>query len=436
MDVKIKFDPRPHQEVAFAKRKRFSVLVWHRRSGKTVFSVVLLILKALACKKKSGRFAYVAPFYGQAKAVAWSYLKGYAAAIPHVEFRESELTVVFPNGATVRLYGADNPDSLRGLYFDGVVLDEVADMRPQMWGEIIRPALTDRDGWALFIGTPKGLNLFSDLYFAAIKDPSWFADLKRADETDSIPKSEIEAARRDMSAPQFAQEFDCDFAAAVSNAIIPLDLARAAYGKKLTAHEYAHAPRILGVDVARFGDDRSSMILRQGLAVFKPTIMRGLNTMELASRVAHESDTQNPDAVFIDEIGIGAGVLDRLRQLGRREVLGVNSGAKPTNPKYLNLRAEMWDKAAQFLREGGCLPECQELLTDLCAPTYSFNSAQRMVLESVEHMKERGLQSPDVASALVFTFAAPVQKRSAVDPFGIRRSDDRVETDYDVLAMR
>src|SRR5262249_38711880 len=149
------------------------------------------------------------------------------AAIPSVEYHESLLEVRLPNGARIRLYGADNPDALRGIFLDGVVLDEVADLRPNLWGEGIRPTLADRKGWALFIGTRRGINLFSELYFKALVDPAWFARLFTYEDTQTISKEEIDSARAMMTERQFAQEFLCDFQAGSDDALIPLDLARA-----------------------------------------------------------------------------------------------------------------------------------------------------------------------------------------------------------------
>ena len=135
--------------------KRWSIAVAHRRAGKTVACIQKLTKGALECKLHEPRFAYVAPLYNQAKDIAWVYLRHYARKLG-ASINESELRVDLPGGARVRLYGADNPDRLRGMYLDGVVLDEYADMRPSVWGEIIRPMLADRAGWATFIGTQIG----------------------------------------------------------------------------------------------------------------------------------------------------------------------------------------------------------------------------------------------------------------------------------------
>src|SRR5690606_35091008 len=113
--------------------RRFSVLVIHRRAGKTVLAIMRLIASALRNEQQAPRYAYIAPQLNQAKDVAWSYLKHYGLKVPGAVANESELYVEFPNGARVRVYGADNPDRLRGIYLDGVVLDEVADMKSEVW---------------------------------------------------------------------------------------------------------------------------------------------------------------------------------------------------------------------------------------------------------------------------------------------------------------
>jgi len=198
--------------------KRWGIAVCHRRAGKTVACVQKLIKGALECKRPDPRFAYVAPLYNQAKDVAWTYLKRFAYSLgadPH----ESELRIDMPqNGGRIRLYGADNPDRLRGLYLDGVVLDEYADMQPSVWGEIIRPMLADRQGWATFIGTPKGHNSFYDLWVNAQTDPAWYPLMLRASETGLIEASELEDAKRTMTADQYEQEFECSFEAAIVGA--------------------------------------------------------------------------------------------------------------------------------------------------------------------------------------------------------------------------
>ena len=229
------YQPRPLQAQLHREVKRFNVLVAHRRFGKTVWAVNELIDQCLRCPKPDPRYAYIAPFFNQAKDIAWEYLKRYTAPIPGATPNESELRVDLPGGRRIRLYGADNADRMRGIYLDGVVLDEPAQMEPRVWSEIIRPALADREGWAVFIGTPMGRNAFHDRYETAKGDPAWRASLFRASETGIIPQAELDAARRDMTPEQYEQEFECSFEAAIVGAYYGRELAAAEKDKRITS---------------------------------------------------------------------------------------------------------------------------------------------------------------------------------------------------------
>lgn len=218
IEVETGYRPRPLQAQLHRSTKRFNVLVAHRRFGKTVFCINEIIDRALRCNLPRPRYAYVAPFYRQAKQIAWDYAKQYTRPIPGMTANESELRIDLPGERRITLYGADNPDALRGLYLDGVVLDEYADMDPNVWPSVIRPALADRMGWAVFIGTPKGRNAFCELYEKAKADPEWYAAMFKASETGIVPEAELAAARKDMTEDQYAQEFECSFDAAVVGA--------------------------------------------------------------------------------------------------------------------------------------------------------------------------------------------------------------------------
>ncbi|WP_250645557.1 terminase large subunit domain-containing protein [Salidesulfovibrio onnuriiensis] len=202
--------------------RRFSVLVCHRRFGKTVLSVNRLIREARETQRPDWRGAYIAPLYKQAKAVVWDYLKhfcGKGLETCDVKFNETELRADFENGARIRLFGANNPDSLRGLYLDAVVFDEVAQMPYRVWSEVVRPALSDRKGWGMFIGTPQGKNALYRLWRQAQRDAGWNAAMYRASETDVLEAGELEAARREMAPEEYEQEFECSFSAAVRGPI-------------------------------------------------------------------------------------------------------------------------------------------------------------------------------------------------------------------------
>ena len=156
------------------RRSRWAICVSHRRAGKTVACINELIIGATMCRRHEPQFAYIAPKRNQAKRIAWKYLKSFKRFMPGRRVSETELWVELPGGARIEILGADKPDRLRGMYWDGVVLDEYGDMDPETWTKVIRPALSDRKGWACFIGTPKGKNHFHRLWAASDGDPDWY----------------------------------------------------------------------------------------------------------------------------------------------------------------------------------------------------------------------------------------------------------------------
>jgi phage terminase large subunit len=233
VQVVIPYAPRPIFQRFHDRAQRFGCIVAHRRAGKTVACVNELIRGAIQSDKPEPRFAYVAPYYAQAKDVAWSYLRRFTQPIPEVQVNESELRVDLPTGARIRLYGADNYDRLRGTYFDGIILDEYADMDPRAYSEVIRPALSDRQGWAVFIGTPKGRNAFWEVYDRASKDDAWYHAMHKASETGIVPATELELARQDMTADQYDQEYECSFQAAIAGAYFGREMVAAENAKRI-----------------------------------------------------------------------------------------------------------------------------------------------------------------------------------------------------------
>jgi hypothetical protein len=236
-DIKLKYRPRSVFEDYHNRKERWAVIVAHRRCGKTVACINDLIVKALIENKPHAQYAYIAPYYSQAKSVAWRYLERFSEPVL-AKSNQSELWVELINGARIRLFGADNPDSLRGNFLDGVVLDEMADMKPSLWGEIIRPLLADRLGWATFIGTPKGHNAFYDIYNEATKKPNWYTKVLRADQTNLLAQSELDDAKASMSDNQYEQEFLCSFEAAILGAYYGQEMRRITDLERITTVDY------------------------------------------------------------------------------------------------------------------------------------------------------------------------------------------------------
>ena len=215
MEVAIPYDPRVAFIPFHQRSSRFAAMVCHRRAGKTVACVYELITRALYTNKKRAKFAYIGPFRQQAKEIAWEYLKEGTEGVRKGPPRESDLRITLPNDATISLYGADNPDALRGLYFDGVVIDEYGDCRPTLWGEVVMPTLMDRRGWAVFIGTIRGKNHFYKILERAKAEDNWHYMQLKASESGILSDEDLAEARGIMTESQYQQEMECNPEAAV-----------------------------------------------------------------------------------------------------------------------------------------------------------------------------------------------------------------------------
>lgn len=320
--ISLEFTLRAPQAEIDRNLKRFNVLVCHRRMGKTVYCIARLFKAAAECKKHNPRFAYVAPLYKQAKTVSWDYLKHFASRA-NCTINEAELRVDLPNGARIQLLGADNYDTLRGIYLDGVVMDEYAQMPPKAWREVIRPALSDREGWAIFIGTPKGKNEFWKLYEDNKTKPDWYVGMFKASETGMLPESELESARETMTEDEYEQEYECSFSAALQGAY---------YGRLLNQAEsqgrigfVPHRPEIkvhtawdLGV-----GDSTSIWFFQQvgpeiGLIDFEEDAGKGL---DFYARILKDKDYTYgshyaPHDIKVREWVSGKSRIDQAKNLG------------------------------------------------------------------------------------------------------------------------
>ena len=303
---------------------RWFIGVAHRRAGKTVADINELIIGATRCKLQNPRFAYVAPQLNQAKDIAWTYLKEYTAFLTP-KINESELWVELPGGARIRIYGADNPDRLRGIYLDGVVLDEFGDMDPTIWTQVIRPALSDRKGWACFIGTPKGKNQFHRLWLEAEDNADWTRLMLKASETGLLDQKELADARKMMSDDEYAQEYECSFEAAVRGAYYGREIAEAE--DRITSVPYdprleVHTAWDLGVAdstviwfIQMVGRETRWIDVLKGEGV-------GLDwyVKELKNRPYNYGRHYLPHDVEVRELGTGKSRLEVLGDLGVRNI--------------------------------------------------------------------------------------------------------------------
>lgn len=211
------------------RSQRFACIVAHRRAGKTFACVQDLIRSAMSYTRKGPpcRFGYIAPTRDQAKDIAWQYLQDYSAAIPGVKFNQADLSITYPNGSMVRLYSGDSYDRMRGLFFDGVVIDEPADIDPSAWPYVIMPCLSDYQGWATFIGTCKGKNAFYRTFHNALKSSDWLTLDLKASETGIIPESELKILRENMTPEAYRQEYENDWTIGIPGAVYAADVEKA-----------------------------------------------------------------------------------------------------------------------------------------------------------------------------------------------------------------
>ena len=420
--------PRPHQRALFdqfghGKTYRRGCAVWHRRAGKDSCA---LNLTARDMFRRVGTYWHLFPEQAQARRAIWNGIDRAGRRIidqmlpPAVRARTSaqEMLIETVNGSIWQMAGSDNFDSLVGSNPVGVVFSEWALSHPDAW-EYLRPILVENDGWALFIYTPRGRNHGHATYLRALEADTWFCEKLTVDDTGLITLAQIEEERRaGMSDGKIGQEFYCSFDADIDEQLISHDLVSAAMARKLTGQGWE--AKVIGVDVARFGDDKSVLYFRHGRDGNPRRYERyaGLDTMALAAKVAERIGSWVPDAVFVDEGGVGGGVVDRLHQLGHHQVIGVNFGGKAdrggTGANAGNKRSEMWISARDWLQRGA-LPKDELLAAELTGPMYSYNAANALMLEPKADMKRRGVPSPDVADAFALTFAYNVARWGEVE---------------------
>jgi hypothetical protein len=369
-----------------------------------------LIHRALEMPKFEG--AYIAPFLSQGRRVFWLPLKDVCLKIPGTVCRETEMLVEFPNGSTIRCLGADNADGIRGLGFDYVVGDEYADWSQEVLPMVVMPTLAGREGGICLIGTPKGQDPLVTMYEAQKNNPLWACFKFSAIDTGVLTNEELSIMRSAMSDQQYRLELLCDYDAGSPGQLISGQMVEEAILRSYESGAYKDQARIMGCDIARQGDDRSCIARRQGLQLWDLESWQSPDLMVTARKIRDAFYMYRPDGLFIDGGGIGAGVVDALRDMDV-PVIEIQFGSKASDPRFLNLRAEMWMNMHHWIRRGGRVPDSTELKQELTAPLHFTNDKGQTQLESKEDLKKRGMRSPDLADAVALTFAMPVHPSNA-----------------------
>lgn len=324
MRITIPYRPHKYQRILHDIDARFLVLCCHRRFGKTVFAINWLIKEVLTCKLLRPRGLYICPYQTQARKVAWDYLCYYVAAIPDTVIHKQELSVTFPNGAKISLGGADSADSHRGIYLDALVIDETAQVSPRVWSEIFRPALADRKGACLFIGTPMGRqNMFYELFERAENLEGWARYMFTVADTDLIDPDELAAAKMEMSAEEYDQEFMCSFDAAIRGAFYADQFNWLTENGHITKVSYQEETPVFTVCDLGMSDAFSIWYLQfvgnevhvidydEFTATGLPDVVRRLN-----SKGYIYGDHVAPHDIRVRELGTGVSRLETARNLG------------------------------------------------------------------------------------------------------------------------
>lgn len=371
-------------------------------------------------------------------AFTWTKEKIYANDHPETWFLSARS---FAKDANAEAIGR----ALSGLHseFPFILLDETGDM----------PVPVGKAALQIFTGGPKDAALIQAgnptstdglLYDSCVNGAeSWVIITITADPDDPKRTPRVSVAHAQEMIDTYGRDNPWVMATILGlfppagfRSLLGIEEVNAAMDRHYREDDYDFAARILGVDVAREGDDSSVIFPRQGLVAFKPQVMRNVKTIEGAGFVSLKEDEWQSDATFIDNTGgFGGGWIDQLQML-KRTPIGIHFASAASDGRYANKRAEMWFKMAEWVKGGGALPKIPALIAELTTPTYSFRG-DRLLIEPKEEIKKRLGRSPDLADALALTFAHPVHPR----PRGLLaelqgRTQGRAVTDYDPMARR
>ncbi len=430
MDISLpyKFTLRPYQQALWdavvVNNVKRAITIWPRRNGKDLTAVNILTAKAI---QRPGLHLYIAPYHNQVRQIIWNGADGtgtkFLDYIPPeliVRKRESVMEIDLVNGSTIKLVGSDNIDSIVGTNPIGLIYTEFSLQKEDAWG-YMRPILSENGGWAIFNGTPRGLNHFYAMHRMAEKNQSWFHQYLTRDDTGVPTLEAIEEERRaGMPESLIEQEYFASWTSSSESVFIPLDIVQPAADIDLSAtpEAFSFAPKVMGVDVAYAAKgDKATICRRQGRYVHPLDVFQGMDNMAFASQVSKRIREFKPVLVFVDA-GRGEGVISRLHQMGHEDiVIPVHFGGKTYDELYANKKAEMWGALRAWFLEKNTpsIPNDEQLIKEISTPFFDMNEKNKLTIESKKMMKTRGESSPDLADSLILTFAEDIEPEDYPD---------------------
>jgi hypothetical protein len=433
--------PEPHQVealIAFRTHTHLAIRAAHDQGKTALLSWIAwyFITTHFPCK-----IPVAANTQDQLRDVTWSELMKWGRLLPEALRSQYDIGLeritlrAMPEDSfmVARTASKSNPEALQGFHSENLLflLEEASGMEDIIF-EIASGAMSSKGSHALMIGNPnKSMGYFS----RAFKEGRWLWHCLhwpwQLNPWSSPNYPEQMAREYGEHSNVFRIRVKGDFPTSEDNAVISLDLVEAAVARDVDVT--GNRACVWGLDVARFGDDRCALVKRRGNHVIEPAkVWRHRDLMESCGIVSREyfetPDSTKPSVINGDVIGIGAGVIDRLRELGL-PVFGVNVGETSSQPdRYMRLRDELWWNAREWFMARDCrIPNDPALISDLVGPTYKPLSSGKLQIEPKDEMKKRGLKSPDVADAFCLTFAGG---EFAAD---YRRHTEALDEPYDML---
>ena len=418
--IKIPFFPRAEQKLILRMMAlyMFFVAVCHRRLGKTVLAANWLIKEAFA-GIENYRGYYIAPNQKQAKNIVWNYFKEYLAPLGRlVNFNETELRIDLPNGAKIYLAGAENIESLRGVYIDRCVLDEMASWVNARYAffEVLYPAMTDRMGNALIIGTVKGLDLFHEFYQMGQDDtfPEWGSVSIDVRESTVFTEEQVAQMQRMMRSDAFKREYMNDFYAEVEDSLISAQALYGAVGRDIIDQTVRQAPEIWGFDPGYSNDP--AILAKRKATLLRPLIeLKKKDSVYQARWLKEQIEQYHPSQLYIDA-GYGEGVIAQLNHLGYEHLVHpIWFNGKSPKPNCVNMRAFMYKSLSDWLDKGS-IPKDEKLIKQASNQLMDENDADRRIkLKPKKKIKELLGESPDRSDAVALTFAGGDEEEMSLE---------------------